>query len=65
MPSALGGFAKVVEGVVAVNPGSCSKRMGAGTYVEMVVEAARVEDMGEEGVAHRVFERARVEVVRV
>ena len=64
LPSALGGFAKVVEGVVAVNPGSCSKRMGAGTYVEMIVEPPKAAG-GKEGVAHRVFERARVEVVRV
>jgi len=63
VPSMLGTFAKVVDGVVAVNPGSASKRLGTGTWVEMTVAPKQAEGGGE--VAHDVWERARVEVRRI
>jgi DNA polymerase alpha subunit B len=43
VPSMLGTFAKVVEGVVVVNPGSASRRQGAGTWVEMTVAPKQAE----------------------
>ncbi|PNS19273.1 hypothetical protein CAC42_2450 [Sphaceloma murrayae] len=46
-PSVLTPFAKVVDSVVAVNPGSLSKRKGAGTFAELSV--ARREVGEEEG----------------
>jgi len=86
-PSALPPFAKVVESVVVVNPGTLSKKRGAGTFVQMVLGGRTVKDeergegkedvdMGNEElggkaqgqaklVPHLVFERARVDVVRI
>jgi len=85
-PSALPPFAKVVESVVVVNPGTLSKKRGAGTFVQMVLGGRTVTDeervvskedvvMDEEQrgkaqgqaklVPHLVFERARVDVVRI
>lgn len=64
LPSTLPTLAGVVDGVVVVNPGVVSKRAGAGTYARITIEAPRVEG-GEELVGHRIFERARVEVVRI
>lgn len=64
LPSRLGPFARVVDGVVAINPGQLSKPRAAGTYVEMTVVADEVVRDGEER-GHRVHERARVEVVRI
>ena len=68
LPSMLGAFAKVVEGVVVINPGHASKPRGAGTWVEMTVKAKEVSakqvDEGVE-VDHGVWERARVEVRKI
>lgn len=65
LPSQLGAFAKVVKGVVAFNPGQISKRGAAGTWVRMSIGSPAVGD-GELGkVGHRVYERARVEIVRI
>jgi DNA polymerase alpha subunit B len=62
----LGTFAKVVDGVVVVNPGSASKPRGAGTWVEIAVKAPEVKDgTMEVEVGHDVWERARVEVRRI
>ena len=63
VPSMLGMFAKVVEGVVVVNPGFASKPIGAGTWAEMRVKAMVPEEEGDVG--HAVWERARVEVKRI
>jgi DNA polymerase alpha subunit B len=66
VPSMLGTFAKVVDGVVVVNPGSASKPRGAGTWVEIAVKAPEVKDgTMEVEVGHDVWERARVEVRRI
>lgn len=68
MPSALAPFAKVVESVVVINPGCLSKKRGAGTYVRMTVKEAEVgEEQRRSGevVANKLFERTRVDVVRI
>lgn len=97
-PSALPPFAKVVESVVVINPGTISKKRGAGTFAQLVAgvrevgaderritggvkegggggddEAKEEEEEEEETVvvgakklvSHLVFERARVDVVRI
>lgn len=66
LPSVLAPTAKVVEGVVVLNSGAASKRRGAGNWVRLWVgPGAGGEGEGGEPRGHRVFERARVEVVRV
>ncbi|KAI4125743.1 MAG: hypothetical protein LQ338_004107 [Usnochroma carphineum] len=67
-PSALPQFAKVVENVLVVNPGPLSKRKGAGTYARLTVYPRRLtSEERDKGalVGHRLFERARVDVVRI
>ncbi|KAF4120453.1 DNA polymerase alpha subunit B [Geosmithia morbida] len=66
-PSTLPPFTKVVESVVAINPGPLSKRRGAGTYARMSLHAPSTDNQEvlEGMVGHRVFERARVEIVRI
>jgi len=67
-PSALAPFAKVVESVVVVNPGTLSKRRGPGTFARLAVRPMEVsEEEREKGdvVGHKIFERARVDVVRI
>ncbi|KAM5342447.1 hypothetical protein ACJ41O_013413 [Fusarium nematophilum] len=66
VPSLLPPFAKVVESVLLINPGYLSKRRGAGTYARMTLHPPTVPDSGnDEMVGHRVFDRARVEIVRI
>ncbi|KAK3328288.1 DNA polymerase alpha subunit B N-terminal-domain-containing protein [Cercophora scortea] len=69
VPSALPPFAKVVESVLVINPGYLSKRRGAGTYARMtlypVSEAEIASSSGSGMLAHKVFERARVEITRI
>ncbi|QUC22687.1 uncharacterized protein UV8b_06928 [Ustilaginoidea virens] len=64
VPSSLPPFAKVVESVLAINPGPLSKRKGAGTFARMTLHAPPVGG-GSEMTSHRVFDRARVEIVRI
>ncbi|KAF1922866.1 DNA polymerase alpha 70 kDa subunit [Didymella exigua CBS 183.55] len=67
-PSALQGTVKVVESVVLINPGTLAKRRAAGSYARVIVQPARVtQEERERGVAvaHRVWERCRVDIVRV
>ncbi|MCJ1247379.1 DNA-directed DNA polymerase alpha subunit pol12 [Trapelia coarctata] len=69
MPSALTPFAKVIESVLVLNPGSVSKKTAAGTYAQMAIHPRKVTDeeraAGGTMVGHQVYERARVDVVRV
>jgi DNA polymerase alpha subunit B len=66
VPSMLGTFAKVVDGVVVVNPGNASKPRGAGTFVELVILPKRVEEEKMDGsVGHEVWSRARVDIMRI
>ena len=51
-----------------VNPGPLSKRKGAGTFAQMTIYPRKLtEQERREGkpVAHKLFERARVDVVRI
>lgn len=57
-----------MESVLVVNPGYLSKRRAAGTYVRLTVYPATVtEDERSSGlmVGHKLFERARVDVLRI
>lgn len=68
LPSALTPFAKVVEGVMVVNPGFSSKKRGAGTFAQVVVRPKVVTDEEREAEAkmlHLLYERARVDIVRI
>lgn len=59
---------QVVENVLVVNPGPLSKRKGAGTFAQMTIYPRKLtEQERREGkpVAHKLFERARVDVVRI
>ena len=53
--------------VGVVNPGYLSKREKAGTYAKMTVYPRSLtdEERGSSVVAHQVFERARVDIVRI
>ncbi|KAJ4512073.1 DNA-directed DNA polymerase alpha subunit pol12 [Exophiala dermatitidis] len=67
LPSILTPSIKVVDGVMIINPGQLSKRKAAGTYSQMTVTPRILseEEKAERTVLHKVFERARVEVVRI
>ncbi|PHH76082.1 hypothetical protein CDD82_4143 [Ophiocordyceps australis] len=65
-PSALPPFAMVVESVLMINPGHLSKRRGPGTYARMSLYAPKVNaDAADKMVSHEVYDRARVEIVRI
>lgn len=66
MLTELGG--QVLNSVLVLNPGTLSKKRGTGTYTALNVHPRKVSDAEREGgdaVAHSVFERARVDVVRI
>lgn len=66
LPSMLAPSTKVVDGVVAINPGNLSKRAGAGSFAALTIGApGKVEGGAEEVFGHKVYERARVEVLRI
>ena len=50
-----------------INPGSLSKRKAAGTYAQMALHPRVVADDEREmkSIHHNVFERARIDVVRI
>jgi DNA polymerase alpha subunit B len=61
-------LAQVVESVMVLNPGQLSKKKAAGTYVQMTLGPRILEDsevQAGKNVTHKVFERARVDVVRI
>ncbi|KAK5687375.1 DNA-directed DNA polymerase alpha subunit pol12 [Elasticomyces elasticus] len=68
LPSVLNPFVKVIEGITTINPGTLSKKRGAGTFVAMNVLPRGVSD-GErergEAVGHEVHGRGRVDVLRI
>ncbi|OCK80718.1 DNA polymerase alpha/primase associated subunit [Lepidopterella palustris CBS 459.81] len=67
-PSVLNPFVKVVAGVIVINPGPLAKRRAAGTYARMVVlpmVMSHEERERGEGVGNRMYDRARVDVVKV
>jgi DNA polymerase alpha subunit B len=59
--------AQIVESVVAINPGTLSKRRGAGTYVKLALNPPIIspDSPPDVPVGHRVFERAQVEIIRI
>ncbi|KAF7554043.1 hypothetical protein G7046_g6930 [Stylonectria norvegica] len=64
VPSLLPPFAVVIESVLFINPGYLSKRRGAGTYARMSLQPPTASGEAADGmVGHRVFDRARVEIV--
>ncbi|KAF9764258.1 hypothetical protein IL306_002855 [Fusarium sp. DS 682] len=66
VPSLLPPFAKVVESVLIINPGYLSKRRGAGTYARMTLYPPPVSGgSGDEMMGHQIYDRARVEIVRI
>jgi len=66
-PSVLTPFAKVVESVVVVNPGTLSKRRGPGTYAQMTIQPRKLKENEQNAdvVGHELYNRARVDVVRI
>ncbi|KAI9894311.1 MAG: DNA-directed DNA polymerase alpha subunit pol12 [Vezdaea aestivalis] len=68
LPSTIGAFAKIIQGVLTINPGSLSRRRGPGTYARLTVAPLVVtseeREKGED-LPHRVFDRARVDIVRI
>ncbi|GLA05959.1 DNA polymerase alpha subunit B [Aspergillus niger] len=66
-PSMLPPFVKVVDSVTVINPGTLSKRRGAGTYAQMAIQPRRIEDEEREQkqVSHKLYERARVDIIRI
>lgn len=92
LPSSLPPFAKVIESVLVINPGTLSKRKAPGSYARISLyarastsqEQAAGADAGagagagasaasataddkdsDELIPHRVFERARVDIIRI
>lgn len=59
---------QVVESVLVVNPGFLSKRRAAGTYIRLTVYPPTVTDE-ERGsgvmIGHKLFDRARADVLRI
>ncbi|UPX14756.1 DNA-directed DNA polymerase alpha subunit pol12 [Ascochyta rabiei] len=67
-PSVLQGTVKVVESVVVINPGTLAKRRAAGTYARVIVQPAKVTDEERQrgiALAHRLWERSRVDIVKI
>ena len=54
--------------MLVINPGTLSKRRAAGTYARLIVQPAAVTDDEREKnapVAHKLWERARVDIVKI
>ncbi|KAK2861136.1 hypothetical protein FQN49_004502 [Arthroderma sp. PD_2] len=66
-PSVLPGFVKVVESVLVINPGKLSKRRGPGTYAQVALHPRKLaeEEQDSKYVGHKVFDRARVDIIRI
>ncbi|KAK0912541.1 DNA-directed DNA polymerase alpha subunit pol12 [Friedmanniomyces endolithicus] len=68
LPSVLNPFVKVVEGMTCINPGTLCKKRSPGHFAAMNVLPRVLTDEERdagEAVAHNVFERARVDIVRI
>lgn len=53
---------------MVINPGTLAKRRAAGTYARVIVQRARVDEAEREkgiAVAHKLWERTRVDIVRI
>jgi DNA polymerase alpha subunit B len=61
-------YFQVVNSVLCINPGTLSKKRGAGTFASLNVQPKALSDEKRETgepLANSVFERARVDVVRI
>lgn len=59
---------QVVKGILVVNPGSVSKPKGPGTYIQLTIHPRKVTDeerMQGTKVGHNLFDRARVDIVKI
>ena len=58
---------QVVDSVLVINPGTLSKRRAAGTYAQMGIHPRIVADEERElkQLNHKLYERARVDIVRI
>ncbi|KEF53560.1 DNA polymerase alpha subunit B [Exophiala aquamarina CBS 119918] len=67
LPSMLTPSVKVVDSVMVINPGHLSKRKAAGTYSRLSLHARNVseDEKAAKTITHDVFNRARVDVVRI
>lgn len=57
-----------MENVLVVNPGLLSKRKAAGTYARLTIHARELSDeekSQKKDVANNLFERARVDIIRI
>ena len=61
-----------MDNVLVVNPGPLSKRKGPGTYSQMTIyprkvtaEERNAEVLDHRKVSHGIFERTRVDIVRI
>jgi DNA polymerase alpha subunit B len=52
---------------MVINPGTLSKRKAAGTYTQMSLQPRILQDEERtlKSVPHKIFERARVDVIRI
>jgi DNA polymerase alpha subunit B len=58
----------VVDGVISINPGTISKKKAPGTYARLTIQPLKpTEEERESGdvIAHKLWERARVDIVRI
>ncbi len=58
----------MVESVLTINPGTLSKRKGAGTFAQLTIYPRKVSDEERASGAvagHQLYERARADVVRI
>ncbi|KIX08500.1 uncharacterized protein Z518_03156 [Rhinocladiella mackenziei CBS 650.93] len=67
LPSMLTPSVKVVDSVMVINPGQLSKRKAAGTFSQISLQPRILteEEKGARNVPNKVFERARVDIVRI
>ncbi|KAJ5802814.1 uncharacterized protein N7503_005264 [Penicillium pulvis] len=67
VPSMLPPFAKVVDSVLVINPGTLSKRRAPGTYAQMAVHPRTIPEAEreEKQLDHKLYERARVDINRI
>ncbi|KAF2031196.1 DNA polymerase alpha, subunit B [Setomelanomma holmii] len=64
----LGEMLNVVESVLVINPGTLAKRRAAGTYARVIVKPAMISEAERErglAVAHKLWERTRVDIVKI
>lgn len=59
---------QVVESVLFINPGTLAKRRAAGTFARVIIQPVTISEQERErgvSVAHKVWQRTRVDIVRI